>query len=138
MISALRSSILLSTALLAMGIGTGCRVNSAKLTTQTPFAELEDTVQQSVRLEDSRERVLEVAKVDWRLAPEKPKEGRESILTFALAPKIEGTLGKSRHRAWLSFEFGQNGLMRATYANYSPGPEIPHGVSEIGLWRPRQ
>lgn len=137
MISTMRSSIHLGLALLVLGWGTGCRFNNAQLTSDMPFAELEDTVQRTVRLADSRARVLEVAEADWRLAPEETKEGRESILTFALAPKVEGTLGKSRHRAWLRFEFDQTGLMQASYANYSPGPDIPHGVSEIRLWRPR-
>lgn len=135
--SATRTSICLGLALLAVSMGTGCRFNNAQLTSDMPFAELEYTLHRSVWLEDSRERVLEVAEADWRLAPEETKEGRESILTFALAPKVEGTLGKSRHRAWLHFEFDQTGLMQASYANYSPGPEIPHGVSEIRLWRLR-
>lgn len=137
MISTMRSSIHLGLTLLLLGLGSGCRFNNAQLTIDMPFAELEDSVQRSVWLEDSRARVLELAKADWRLAPEETKEGRESILAFALAPKVEGTLGKSRHRAWLYFEFDQTGLMQASYANYSPGPDTPHGVSEIRLWRPR-
>jgi hypothetical protein len=134
----LRPSLILAIGLATLATAGGCRFNNAELAHGMPFAEIEDTVQQAVRLHDSRSHVIQVAASQWGLVPVERAEEDDSVLTFGLLPPVESRLGKSsgHARSFLSFEFEESGLTRARYSNGWLLPKNSHGVSEIKLWRP--
>ena len=120
----------------AVTMSTGCTNNSAKITHGMSFATIEETVQQHFTRGTPRTMAIHIADKELGLMRADARASDPTELTYELAPEVESSLAVSKHRSFLVFEFGDDGLSRAIYVNHWLDPALPHGETEINLRRP--